>query len=95
MKKVCSVSRRRKSGERDGLLRGFARTLVEELEAVEVKISAVGNEQYAAWQERTHDDVVFAVALAYWSASRAFPEDYRGTARWWTLEDGLGTGSLV
>ena len=30
----------------------FARTLVEELEAVEVKISAAGNEQYAAWGGR-------------------------------------------
>jgi hypothetical protein len=74
---------------------GFARTLVEELEAVEVKGSAAGNEQYAAWREGTHDDLVFAVALAYWSAARAFPEDARGTARWWTREDGLGMGRLV
>jgi hypothetical protein len=29
----------------------FARTPVEELEAVEPKISAAGNEQYAAWRE--------------------------------------------
>jgi len=71
----------------------FARTLVEELEAVEVKVSAAGDEQYAAWREGTHDDLVFAVALAYWSAARAFPEDARGTARWWTREDGLGMGS--
>ena len=73
----------------------FARTLVEELEAVEVKVSASGNEQYAAWREGTHDDLVFAVALAYWSAARAFPADARGTARWWTREDGLGMGRLV
>src|ERR1019366_8274401 len=42
-----------------------------------------------------HDDLVFAVALAYWSAARAFPEDARGTARWWSREDGLGLGRLV
>ena len=73
----------------------FARKLVEEMEAMEVKISPAGNEQYAAWREGTHDDLVFAVALAYWSAAKAFPEDARGTARWWTREDGLGMGRLV
>jgi hypothetical protein len=51
----------------------FAKTLVEEMMAMEVKVSPAGNEQYAAWREGTHDDLVFAVALAYWSAGKASP----------------------
>ena len=62
----------------------FARKLVEELEAVEVRISPAGNEQYAAWREGTHDDLVFAVALAYWSAQKAYPNGPQGDDRWWT-----------
>jgi hypothetical protein len=61
----------------------FARKLVEELEAVEVRISPAGNEQYAAWREGTHDDLVFAVALAYWSAQKAYPNGPQGNDRWW------------
>lgn len=61
-----------------------ARTLVEELEAVEVRISAAGNEQYAAWREGTHDDLVFAVALAYWSVAKAYPKGRVGESeQWW------------
>src|ERR1017187_7526937 len=62
----------------------FARKLVEELEAVEVRISPAGNEQYAAWREGTHDDLVFAVALAYWSPQKAYPNGPQGNDRWWT-----------
>src|ERR1039457_1914923 len=47
----------------------FARKLVEELEAVEVRISPAGNEQYAAWREGTHDDLGVAGALADWSGA--------------------------
>jgi hypothetical protein len=62
----------------------FARKLVEEMEAVEVRVSAAGNEQYAAWREGTHDDLVFAVALACWGAQKAFPGGQRDCDRWWT-----------
>jgi hypothetical protein len=62
----------------------FARTLVEEMEAVEVRVTPAGNEQYAAWREGTHDDLVFAVALAYWSAQKAYPNGPQGNDRWWT-----------
>jgi len=62
----------------------FARKLVEEMEAMEVRVSAAGNEQYAAWREGTHDDLVFAVALAYWSVQKAYPNEARGDERWWT-----------
>ena len=61
----------------------FARKLVEEMEAMEVKVSPAGNEQYAAWREGTHDDLVFAVALAYWSAQKAYPGEEQGDERWW------------
>jgi hypothetical protein len=62
----------------------FARKFVEEMEAVEVRVSPAGNEQYAAWREGTHDDLVFAVALAYWSAEKAYPNGPQGNDRWWT-----------
>jgi hypothetical protein len=62
----------------------FGQKLVEELMAVEVRVSPAGNEQYAAWREGTHDDLVFAVALAYWSAVKAFPNPGQGNDRWWT-----------
>jgi hypothetical protein len=61
----------------------FARKLLEELVAVEVRVSPAGNEQYAAWREGTHDDLVFAVALAYWSAQKAYPDAGMGNDRWW------------
>jgi hypothetical protein len=72
----------------------FARKLVEELEAVEVRISAAGNEQYAAWREGTHDDLVFAVALACWSAQKAFPGELRGDDQWWTSGHQEDTGRM-
>ena len=71
----------------------FAGKLVEEMDAMEVRVSAAGNEQYAAWREGTHDDLVFAVALAYWSAQKAFPNAGRRNAQWWTnghQEDAAG-----
>jgi len=61
---------------------GYAEKLVEEMMAMEVRVSAAGNEQYAAWREGTHDDLVFAVALAYWSAEKAFPRGAK--EQWWT-----------
>ena len=62
----------------------FGQKLVEELMAVEVRVSPAGNEQYAAWREGTHDDLVFAVALAYWSVAKAYPNPLQGNDRWWT-----------
>jgi hypothetical protein len=73
----------------------FAAKLLEELEAVEVRISPAGNEQYAAWRAGTHDDLVFAVALAYWSAAKAFPGDSRGDCGYWAREDQAELGMIV
>jgi hypothetical protein len=42
-----------------------------ELGTFSVKITAAGNETYAAWRERDHDDLVLAVALAAWLGEQA------------------------
>jgi hypothetical protein len=41
-------------------------TLKAELGSFRTKISAAGNDQYGAWREGEHDDLVLAVALACW-----------------------------
>ena len=52
---------------------GFGETLVEELQSMQVRVTPSGREQYASWREGSHDDLVFAVALACWSAKETFP----------------------
>jgi hypothetical protein len=47
-----------------------AATLVKELQAFRVKVSAAGTEQFEAWREKDHDDLVLAVAIAAWVAER-------------------------
>jgi hypothetical protein len=47
-----------------------ARTLVQELLNFQVKITASANETFGAWREGTHDDLVFAVAIAAWEGER-------------------------
>ncbi|MEO5953213.1 MAG: hypothetical protein ABIQ44_12175 [Chloroflexia bacterium] len=42
--------------------------LVHELQNFKYKISAAGNDTYAAWREGDHDDLVLAVALPVWFA---------------------------
>ena len=58
--------------------------LVKEMAAMQVKITLSGQEQYAAWREGTHDDLVFAVALACWNAQNMYPNDPAGGEQWWT-----------
>jgi hypothetical protein len=60
-----------------------APTLLAELMAMQVKVSAAGNEQLAAWREGTHDDLVFAVALAIWAVGKAYPKRQADAAAWW------------
>jgi hypothetical protein len=43
-----------------------AETFLRELREMRVKVGASGHEQFGAWREGTHDDLVLAVALAYW-----------------------------
>jgi hypothetical protein len=52
---------------------GLAPVLVEEMATMRVRQTPAGNEQYGAWREGEHDDLVFAVALSYWGAKRAYP----------------------
>ena len=47
--------------------------LVKEMAEMQVKITAEGNEQYGAWREGEHDDLVFAVALACWGVKKLYP----------------------
>jgi hypothetical protein len=67
--------------------------LVKEMSDMQVRVTLAGNEQYGAWREGTHDDLVFAVALACWSARKICPEP-QGDGRWWRplLEDMTGAG---
>ena len=44
--------------------------LTHELSNFRVTISAAGNDSYAAWRERDHDDLVLALALSLWEAER-------------------------
>jgi hypothetical protein len=51
----------------------FGAALVAEMAEMRVKVSGAGREQYGAWREGTHDDLVFAVALACWGARKIYP----------------------
>jgi hypothetical protein len=48
--------------------------LVKEMAAMQVKVTPAGREQYGAWREGEHDDLVFAVALACWGVKKMYPE---------------------
>ena len=43
-----------------------AAALTKELQVFQRRVSRAGNDQYAAWREGTHDDLVLATALACW-----------------------------
>jgi len=55
--------------------------LLGEMGAIQVKVTQSGREQYGAWREGTHDDLVFAVALACWALRKRYPRR-RGNG-WW------------
>jgi hypothetical protein len=63
-----------------------AATLVAEMQEMRVKVTSAGNEQFGAWREGTHDDLVFAVALACWAAKKVYPNPPMGDYRWWRNE---------
>jgi hypothetical protein len=48
----------------------LAEVLSRELQNFSVRITDSANDVYGAWREGTHDDLVLAVALALWTASR-------------------------
>ena len=41
---------------------------------MQVKVTGEGREQYGSWRAGTHDDLVFAVALASWGVRKMYPE---------------------
>jgi hypothetical protein len=59
-------------------------TLAAEMAGMRVRTTHTGHEQYGAWREGQHDDLVFAVALACWGAGKRYPNSgtgYRGFRR--------------
>jgi len=48
-----------------------------------VKVGCEGLERFGAWREGTHDDLVFAVALAYWAARKMYPNEPAGEEAYW------------
>ena len=44
--------------------------LIAELMSMRVAVSASGHERYEAWREGSHDDLVLALALAWWQIAR-------------------------
>ncbi len=57
----------------------FANALITEMAGMRVKITSPGHEQFGAWREGSHDDLVFSVALATWAARNAYPNDIAHT----------------
>lgn len=50
-----------------------AATLVKEMQQFTLKVSKAGNDQYGAWREGAHDDLLLAVAIAVWWGTRFAP----------------------
>ncbi len=61
----------------------YGPALVGEMAEMRVKVSAGGREQFGAWREGTHDDLVFAVSLACWAAKEKYPNEPSGKEAWW------------
>jgi hypothetical protein len=61
----------------------FGPVLAREMAEMRVKITPSGNEQYGAWREGEHDDLVLAVALACWGARKAYPCAPYGEEGYW------------
>jgi hypothetical protein len=59
----------------------YGAALVKEMSEMRVRLTPAGNEQYGAWRNGSHDDMVFAVALACWGAEKTWgsaPSRYWG-----------------
>lgn len=50
-----------------------APTLVKEIQHFQWKVSTAGQDQYGAWREGTHDDLLLATAIAVWWGERTAP----------------------
>jgi hypothetical protein len=60
----------------------YGAALVSEMAEMRLKVSGAGREQYGAWREGTHDDLVFAVGRAGWGVRKIYPGPLRGDQRW-------------
>ena len=47
-----------------------AETLIKELGAIRIKVTLGGQDNYGAWREGEHDDLVLTAALACWRGAR-------------------------
>jgi len=63
----------------EGMKEGAA--LVKEMAEMRVKVTGSGHEQFGAWREGEHDDLVLAVALACWGVRRVAPRVRRPQGR--------------
>jgi hypothetical protein len=50
-----------------------AEMLATEMAGMRVRTTHTGHEQFRAWREGQHDDLVFAVALACWGLKKVYP----------------------
>jgi hypothetical protein len=64
----------------------YGPALVAEMAAMRVKLSNGGREQFGAWREGTHDDLVLAVALACWAARKMYPGEPAGEEAYWRFK---------
>jgi hypothetical protein len=67
----------------------YGAALVAEMAEMRVKVSGAGREQYGAWREGTHDDLVFAVALGGSGDLSGWGERL---VEWW---EGAGGSGLI
>ena len=58
-------------------------TLAKEMADMRVKTTPSGREQYGAWREGQHDDLVLAASLACWGARKVYPKPPRGENAYW------------
>ena len=64
----------------------FGEKLVEEMSQMRVRQTARGHEQFGAWREGEHDDLVFAVALGYWGMQKVWGRRVDGDDGYWRYE---------
>jgi hypothetical protein len=62
-------------------------TLKQEMADMQVRITPSGTEQFGAWREGEHDDLVFAVALACWGAKKAHGGRVKGVDGHWANQE--------
>ena len=61
----------------------YGEALKKEMAEMRVKVTPAGHEQFGAWRQGEHDDLVFAVALACWGAGKRYPGKLTGREAYW------------